>query len=308
MTSVTDEQLLEHAERIRGKVLLITGGASGIGRAAALLYAKHGASVVIGDVDADAASKVVSEIVQAGGQAVSCKCDVTVWDEQVALFELAVKTYGTVDVVIPNAGIASAPPPSYPLQLVDGMPVRPSQKLFAINIAAVLDTCTLAFHYISAGNHAQPDPERLKAIVLVGSMASFHSLDIAPQYSASKFAILGLMGGLRSICDVRDIRVGSVHPWFVKTQMTEGGMSQIVEAANLPYTPIERVAATMLRAATDPDKSTSGQPWTLPDGGAVTRLEKPILSDGVYSALNARTRDAVRASERAFLGQVKAKV
>ena len=90
--------------------------------------------------------------------------------------------------------------------------------------------------------------------------------------------------------------------------MTAGGMSEIIQAANVPYTPVERVAATMLRAATDPDKSTSGQPWTLPDGGAVIRLAKPILSDGVYAALNARTRDAVWASETAFLGQVKAKV
>ena len=91
---------------------------------------------------------------------------------------------------IPNAGIASGPSPSTPLKAVDGKLVQPSHKLLDINVAAVLDSqciypidilmilltrraaCTLAFHYIPAGNPAQPDPERLKAIVLVGSMGT----------------------------------------------------------------------------------------------------------------------------------------
>lgn len=91
--------------------------------------------------------------------------------------------------------------------------------------------------------------------------------------------------------------------------MTTGPIGEFIAAAEFPYTPVERVAATMLCVATHPDKSTSGLPWTLPDGGLVLRLAAIGLNEGVYAGLNARSKDAVQATERAFLAEIpKAKL
>ncbi|PBK95432.1 NAD(P)-binding protein [Armillaria gallica] len=97
---IADEKLLSHSARVKDKVLLITGGASGIGKATALQFAAHGAKVVIGDRNVDGAQATVDEIVQAGGLATCISCDVSAWDDVVALFELAMRAYGAIDVVV----------------------------------------------------------------------------------------------------------------------------------------------------------------------------------------------------------------
>jgi len=67
MTSIPDSELFNDAERVKGKVVLITGAANGIGKSAAFFFARHGAKVVIGDLDITSANSIVSEIKSAGG-------------------------------------------------------------------------------------------------------------------------------------------------------------------------------------------------------------------------------------------------
>ena len=94
----------------------------------------------------------------------------------------------------------------------------------------------------------------------------------------------------------------------IATRLTEGPINEFIAAAKFPYTPVERVAAAILCVATHPDKSTSGLPWTLPDGGQVFRLPVVGVNEGVYAVLNERARDAVLAMEKAFLAPVEAKL
>ena len=88
-----------------GRVVVITGGGGGIGRAEALLFAQEGARVVVNDVSADGAQAVVEEVRAAGGEAVASTDDISDWDGAGRLVSLAVDTYGGLDTLVNNAGI-----------------------------------------------------------------------------------------------------------------------------------------------------------------------------------------------------------
>ena len=90
---------------LQGRVALVTGGASGIGRAAALALARHGAQVVVADVDAEGGQMTVQAIAAAGGAATFVRADVSVAAEVQAMVECAVTTYGRLDCAFNNAGV-----------------------------------------------------------------------------------------------------------------------------------------------------------------------------------------------------------
>ncbi|TFY83368.1 hypothetical protein EWM64_g653 [Hericium alpestre] len=254
MTTVTDKELHQHADRARGRVVVITGGANGIGRETVLTFARYGAKVVIGDLDLKGAKAVVAEVNSHGGDAVCMACNVLKWDDLVDLFELAMKKYGAVDVVIPNAGVNEIGNPfTGKVEVSDGRILPPQMPTLDVNVTAVIHT-------------------------------SWNEFPIAPQYGASKHAVLGLMLSLCPTLDADNIRVGSVHPWYV---------------AGVPLTPVSRVAGAVFCSATDPDPSTSGCPWLLLDERPVLRVNRDDLRLGLYDLLKDRIERPTGFSERA---------
>ncbi|KAI0061335.1 NAD(P)-binding protein [Artomyces pyxidatus] len=283
MTTIVDDQLYVHAHRANGQVAVITGGASGIGKETALQFAKHGAKVVIGDLDAKGAEAVVNEIRKANGDAASIRCDVLNWDEQVALFELALSRYGSVDIVIPNAGVSETDSVCRgELEYKDGLPVRPKLLTLHINLTAVVHTVHLGLHYMKRNRKA----DDWKALVLIGSMASWIGVPSEPQYCASKHAMLGLMRSLHPVVAKDRIRVSVIHPWFADTNIIPPEWKSMLKEFTL--TPVPRIAGAILLSATDPDWKTSGCPWVLLDGGPVLRLDRERLNTGVYAVMNRR--------------------
>ncbi|KDQ55799.1 hypothetical protein JAAARDRAFT_37225 [Jaapia argillacea MUCL 33604] len=286
MTTISDEQLLAHASRAKGKVAVITGGANGIGKEAALLFAKHGAKVVIGDLDVKGGEGTVAEIRGYGGEAVFQRCNVLDWDEQLSLFELAMKEYGSVDVVVPNAGVAEAGTFGR-FNLVDGKLSKPKLLTLEVNLTGVMYTTHLGLHYIKK-NHTKGS---LKALVFIGSMASWQAIPAAPMYSASKHAILGLMRSLYTACQLDGIRVAVIHPFFADTHIVP--TTAKVFLAGIPLTPVARIAGAIFCATTDPDMESSGCAWLLPDDGPVYRIEKEQFKEGVYKMIDERTKMAI---------------
>ncbi|OBZ72170.1 5'-hydroxyaverantin dehydrogenase [Grifola frondosa] len=247
------------------------------------------AKVVIGDIDVAGAEKVVHEIVAAGGAAVSQRCDVTSWDDQVDLFEFARKVYGTVDVVV----VDDRPvPPNLKTLQIDLIGISLKQYCATNVVHAILAT-HLALHHLKS-TQAENEPGRVKAIVLMGSVASWHPPAMNVMYGSSKHGVLGLMRTIEPTCDSAGIRVGIVHPWYADTHLLTTPMRLFL--AGLPLTPVSRIAAAVLYAAADSDPRTSGCPLLLPDGGEALRLDKELLREGLYEVANARlrrTRDAV---------------
>ncbi|KZP34416.1 NAD(P)-binding protein [Athelia psychrophila] len=283
MTTITDEQLDLYAARVNGKVVVITGAASGIGKETATRFAKYGAKIVIGDLDIQGATKVLDGIVKAGGQGAVLSCDVSSWEDQVALFELAEKRFGSVDVVIANAGIAELGDFTNP-DIKDGKPVKPNWKTMDVNLTGSLYTAYVGLHYLRKGKKEGD----LKSVVLIGSMASWQAPTNMPMYAASKHGVLGFMRAVYPSCRREGIRISIIHPWFADTKIISDGLK--AGLVGLPMVPLHRVAGAILYSATDPDLGTSGCPWLLPDGGPVFRLEKDQLKEGVYRLIDKRIK------------------
>ncbi|EPQ57089.1 NAD P-binding protein [Gloeophyllum trabeum ATCC 11539] len=281
MTTIPDEALLACSQSANGQVVLITGGAKGIGRETALLFGKHGARVVIGDIDAKGCQDVVDLITGAGGEAIFQPCNVTKWDDLVSLFEKAVERFGSVDSVIPVAGVANEEAFEQ-LKEQSGRPVKPNLTTVEINLTAAIHTSYLAMHYLKKTKANN----RLKSIVLMASMSSWQAIPGVPLYSASKHGLLGFMRALAPMAQTEGIHIASVHPFFVDTGLVPTVMKAVL--AGVPLTPVTRVASTVFYAATNPDWAIHGSTLVLLDDGPVLRLEKENLREGVYGIMNKR--------------------
>lgn len=283
MTSIPDNELLSDAERVRGKVVLVTGAASGFGRASALIFARHGAKLVIADRDTKGAEKVVNEIEELGSQAIAHTCDVTSWEQQLKLFQRIIEEHGAVDVVVANAGIVEKG--SFAPAEVDAnnVPVKPNLLTMDVNIKGVLYTTYLAQHYLLLDHQ----PGALKSLVLIGSMSSFVGIPFGTLYTTSKHAIIGLQRSLYGIYSDK-IRITTICPWFADTRILITPLK--IFLAGIPLTPVERVAGAIVKAATDANSNTNGAVYTLPDHGETFRLDREhfALDTGVYQLLSDR--------------------
>ena len=120
--------------RLDGKCAIITGAGAGIGKEIAITFATAGASVVVSDINADAANHVVDEIQQLGGQAFACRCDITSEQELSALADFAVSKLGKVDILVNNAG--GGGPKPFDMPMAD---FRRAYELNVVSLAAFTD-------------------------------------------------------------------------------------------------------------------------------------------------------------------------
>jgi len=294
MSAIPDDRLFSHSHRVRGKVVVITGAANGIGKETALRFAFYGAKVVIADLDITGANQVVTEIEKAGGIASAIKCNVTDWDAQIEMFELAMKKYGSVDIVVPNAGISEGST-FETVKFENGKPVKPSLRTLDVNLTAVLYTAHLALHYLDLNKQ----PGDLKSLIFIGSMASWQAIPGGAMYSASKHAVLGAMRSIHPSMEQKGIRVGSIHPFFADTGILPIHVKMIL--AGIPKVPVSRVAGAIFHAATDTDQKSSGSAWLLVDDGPVFMIPKEEFKQGVYKMIDDRA-NAGRAMHTNIMG------
>ena len=196
-----------------GKVAIVTGGSSGIGRATAVSLAGAGASVVVADVNAEGGGETVSLIEQAGRTAAFVKCDVTSRDDLEGMVAFAEQTYGGLDILHNNAGIGT-PPPRFP----DAPPERWEQTL-AVDLWSVI-----------AGTQAAVPALRRRGggvIISTASMAGVIQYQPDPIYAAAKHAVVGLTRALVFLRDEANIRVNCICPGVVDTPMITAGMGEL---------------------------------------------------------------------------------
>jgi len=195
-------------KEFEGKVALVTGGGSGIGRATALAFAREGAQVVIGNRNVERGEETVAMIRGAGGTASFQRTDVVVASEVEALIDRAVETCGRLDVAFNNAGIEGDVKPT----LIDHTETN-FDIVMDINVKGVW----LSMKY--------EIPQMLKtgggAIVNCSSVAGVIGFPGIGIYSASKHAVIGLTKAAALEFSAQGIRVNSVNPAVIDTEMVD---------------------------------------------------------------------------------------
>ena len=191
-----------------GKVALVTGGGSGIGRATALAFARDGAQVVIGNRNVQRGEETVSMIRDAGGKASFWRTDVRVAAEIEALVDHAVKTYGRLDIAFNNAGIEGDIQPT----IVDQTEAS-FDAVMDVNVKGVW----LSMKY--------EIPRMLKqgsgAIVNCSSVAGVIGFPGIGIYVASKHAVIGLTKTAALEFSAKGIRINAVNPAVIDTEMVD---------------------------------------------------------------------------------------
>lgn len=198
-------------QSVQGKSVVITGAASGIGEACMRSFVSAGAFVTFGDFAEDRAHALVSEL---GHDKVAfVKCDARVWQDQAALFKTAVERSPSrsVDIVFANAGISGrdsvfndqADPET-------DEPVKPDLSILETNLIGVMYTTKLALYYFAR----KPEGAgRDCCLIMTSSIAGYADHNGAPQYSAAKFGIRGMMRSLRQMLPKQNARVNIIAPW-----------------------------------------------------------------------------------------------
>ena len=190
---------------MKGKTVIITGGASGIGAATVRLFANAGANVVVSDIDTQNGKKLVEEIRSTKGIASFFKTDVSKPEEMEALVDFAVKTYGKIDIAVNNAGIGGEQ------NSIADMSVEGWQKVISINLNSLFYGLKYQISAMlkSGGGSIVNITSILGAVGFAGSAG----------YSAAKHGIIGLTQTAALEYSSKNIRINAVGPGFIETPL-----------------------------------------------------------------------------------------
>jgi NAD(P)-dependent dehydrogenase (short-subunit alcohol dehydrogenase family) len=257
------------AATLHDKVALVTGGASGIGRATALTFAGEGAKLVVADMNEDGGQQTVHTITEHGGEAIFLRVDVTQASEAEAMIAKTVETYGRLDCAFNNAGISGAGIGGDLRTLTADYPEERWHRIIAINLTGVW----LCMKY----ELQQMLTQGGGAIVNTASVAGLVGLPYVSAYVASKHGVVGLTKTAALEYAQQGIRVNCVCPGYIDTPMTAAGMSNPDRMARMIASePIgrvgkpEEIAATVAWLCSDAASFVTGHTMTV-DGGYVAQ-------------------------------------
>jgi 3-hydroxybutyrate dehydrogenase len=252
-----------------GKVALITGAASGLGKAIAELYAKNGAAVAIADINQQAADAAAEEIKAAGGKAIGIEMDVTNEDAVNAGTEKTVAAFGSLDVLISNAGVQIINP-------IDQFSFADWKKMLAIHLDGGFLTTKAALKHMYKDN-------RGGTVIYMGSVHSHEASKLKSAYVTAKHGLLGLARTLAKEGAAHNVRSHVICPGFVRTPLVEKqipeqakelGISEADVIKNVMlkdtvdgvFTTVEDIAQTALFLAAFPSAALTGQSFVVSHG------------------------------------------
>ncbi|KAK0105502.1 hypothetical protein ONS96_004887 [Cadophora gregata f. sp. sojae] len=262
-----------HFRTLKDKVVVLTGGANGIGRAAVRLFHEHGSSILFGDTNTPLGVALETEI--SSPRARFLPCDVTSYSSQLELFRTAIKLFGRIDIVVANAGISV---PRDPFVFMDGDGdgdggdgegekgeggEKEIEREFPtgeidVDLKGCLFTARIGMFYLRRnGRFARGGGDVGGGgggggggdLVLVSSIAGFKESTGLAVYTASKHGVLGLLRGVRVQAGREGVRVNAVCPWMTRTAMVAGIESGWREL-QLPENDPTDVAKSILICAT----------------------------------------------------------
>jgi 3-hydroxybutyrate dehydrogenase len=255
--------------KLRDKVAVVTGAASGIGREIALVYGREGAKVAIADVNKDAAEAVAGELRKRGGRAMSVAMDVTNEAAVEAGIAAVADKFGGVDILVSNAGIQIVHP-------LEDFPFAEWKKMLAIHLdGAFLTTRACLPRMYAAG--------RGGSVIYMGSVHSKEASVLKAPYVTAKHGLIGLAKVVAKEGAKHGVRANVICPGFVRTPLVDKqipeqartlGISEddvirkvmLKETVDGEFTTVEDVAEAALLFASFPSNALTGQSLVVSHG------------------------------------------
>lgn len=248
---------------LTGKIAIVTGGGDGIGKECCLILAAAGASVVISDLTLNKAQTVADEIIKNDGKAVAVKCDVSKNEDLENLIEFTIKAYGTVNILVNNAGRGGGGAEN-PYK-IDRDYV---EHIYGINVFAPWVLCKLAAPHMQKSGYG--------SIINITSMSSVNKSPGIAIYASTKAALNHMSANLAFDYGPMGIRINCVGPGATRTHALSTVLTPEIEAKMLAHTPIKRlgevsdIAGAVLYFASPISAWVSGQTLMVNGGGIQT--------------------------------------
>jgi len=230
-------------KKLNGKVAVVTGAASGIGKSIANTLAAEGAAVAIADLQAKAADAVAQEILASGGRAVGVAMDVTAEDQVDRGIDAVAEKFGGIDILVSNAGIQIVNP-------IEQYAFADWKKMLAIHLDGAFLTTRAALRHMYRGDHGG-------TVIYTGSVHSHEASPLKSAYVTAKHGLLGLARVLAKEGAKHNVRSHVVCPGFVRTPLVDKQIPE--QAKELAISEAEVVRRVMLGGTVD------GQFTTLDD-------------------------------------------
>lgn len=247
--------------RLEGRVALVTGAASGIGKATAKRLAEEGAAVLVTDIQEEAGEATVAELREAGGRAAFLRHDVASESEWVAACAKAVEEFGGLDILVNNAGMGDILP-------LEETTLEGWERTIAIDQTGVFLGMKVAAPHLKQSEHA--------SVVNISSIfGTSGGFGVSPAYHAAKGAVRTLTKNVALHWATAGIRVNSIHPGFIATPILEQSRGTEIWDGMTALTPMGHLGA--------PEDIAAGVAYLASDDAAfVTGLE--LYIDGGYMA------------------------
>lgn len=257
---------MEDLFNLKGKVAVVTGASSGLGRSAALAYAEYGADVAVLGIDTDKLCSVKEEIEKKGRKSIAIKCDVTNEEEVKSAVNQIIKEFSHIDILLNNAGVAVRGG-------VETLKEEDWDKSFNVNVKGMY----LMSKYIIPGMKERKYGKIVNIASVNAIIADKNDIFIRHSYNASKAAVLGLTTGMACSYAKYGITVNAIGPALFKTGMTENTLFKSEELLNgyNMLNPSSRpgkegeLNGTVLYLSSDASSYTQGQFIVVDGGGAL---------------------------------------
>ncbi len=257
--------------KLKDKIVIMTGAASGIGRSTAILFAKEGATLILSDINEQELKKTLDMIKEGKDRVTIMKLDVRKPEEVKKMIDKTVEKYGRIDVLVVNAGVVRVGP-------VEDFPDEDYNLLIDVNLKGTHYTCKYAVPYFKK--------QKFGSIITLASVAAHIGQVAHANYCSTKAGVLGYTRALALDLAPYNVRVNSVSPGATDTPMLQSDVGKQARDRGVPYEEVkkefeqegvmgrwakpEEIATGILFLATEDSSYMTGADLRL-DGGWTTR-------------------------------------